>query len=442
MKKTGKISQGRPPGSPGVVKTSKSAPKGKISNPNPVSLALPFPFPPAWLWLVDELIPTYVKKNFSPRDTWKDKPFSADDGRFFFKGIEELSELFTEDRPAGSRGLPDYFAHERNRCGYLLYFLPLQAAKFLSLFHAHSKAVDAAIRHSEKTGVLRVVDLGSGPGTASFALLLALMARGNAKFPAKIEFEWMDTSGKILEDGRKLMEFAGESFPLLRGRIQVKTRTGNWWEYPRHFSPDPKGDGSKDPSIIILGNVLNESAANLSLEAFFPKLVPLVERTSHGGAGVLLMEPAARRSSQLISQIRDSLFEEQVLESSAASIWGPCMHSGRCPLSEGRDWCHFSVPVEIPGKWFKQFSKGLGSERHWLKFSYFWLSSKAEPAPVPSASIRRVISDPIRKADGSGGPGFVLLCEPEEINRMTVGRMEKIYRGDVISFRTDSLDER
>src|SRR3954467_13416455 len=99
-------------------------------------------FPPAWLWLVDEAIPTYVKKHYSPRESWKDKPFAKEDAHFFFRGIEELSELFTEERP---RNIPAYFNHPKYRSSYLLYFLPLQAAKFLTLFQMHSKAIDAAI---------------------------------------------------------------------------------------------------------------------------------------------------------------------------------------------------------------------------------------------------------------------------------------------------------
>jgi hypothetical protein len=54
--------------------------------------------PPNWLWLVDEAIPSVVKQRYSPKEAWKKRPFSQLDAGFFFKGIKELSESFTDDR--------------------------------------------------------------------------------------------------------------------------------------------------------------------------------------------------------------------------------------------------------------------------------------------------------------------------------------------------------
>jgi len=90
--------------------------------------------PVSWSWFADEALPTWVKKKYSPKESWKDKPFSKEDSHFFFKGIEELSLLFTEER---SKNLPPYFQHPKYRSSYLLYFLPLQAAKFSTLFQLH-----------------------------------------------------------------------------------------------------------------------------------------------------------------------------------------------------------------------------------------------------------------------------------------------------------------
>src|SRR4051794_1991931 len=94
---------------PSVKPSGKSSPSGAGAIIRPAALAgatLPrmqrsAQFPPAWLWLVDEALPTLVKKNYSPKESWKDKPFTKEDAGFFFKGIEELSELFTEERSKG-----------------------------------------------------------------------------------------------------------------------------------------------------------------------------------------------------------------------------------------------------------------------------------------------------------------------------------------------------
>ena len=94
-------------------KTEKASPKKARV---PISTTQ---FPAAWPWFIDEVIPQWVKTHYSPRESWKDKPFSKEDARFFFKGINELSQLFTEERP---KGLPPYFQHPKYRSSYLLYF--------------------------------------------------------------------------------------------------------------------------------------------------------------------------------------------------------------------------------------------------------------------------------------------------------------------------------
>src|ERR1700746_3744114 len=98
--------------------------KFKGSTPQP---GMTVRFPAAWSWFFDEAVPAWVKTHYSPKESWKNKPFSREDAKFFFRGVDELSEIFTEER---SRGIPDYFSHPKYRSAYLLYFLPLQAAKF------------------------------------------------------------------------------------------------------------------------------------------------------------------------------------------------------------------------------------------------------------------------------------------------------------------------
>jgi len=414
-------------------KSPISTPKPKLKTTHGV-----IPFPPAWLWWVDELIPTWVKKNYSPRDSWKDKPFTKDDSFFFFRGVEELSELFTDERPAH---LPAYFAHPKFRSSYLLYFLPLQAAKFLSVFQLHSKAYEAALETGKKTGVIRIGDLGAGPGTASLAFLLRLLQE---KEIPNVELYWVDTNKSILEDGRALVEQLANQFPRLRGKVKVSLHVGPWWEAAR-FLPEKM-------SLILMGNVLNESQIPRALsqavsndfseedlddESPKKRAKPLrlwAELMSRvDGGGILFLEPAIRRSSQLLSNLRDELIDSGLLENSPTSIWGPCLHAGACPLSQGRDWCHFSVPVDIPGKWFAQFSKGLGSERQWVKFSYLWLASKSAPSTRPAANLRRVISDPLQAP--SGGPrstDTVLICEPERTEKLRLPSAQRTRRGDLI----------
>ena len=384
------------------------------------------PFPPAWLWLVDEAIPKWVKKSYSPKESWKDKPFTVEDAKFFFKGVEELSDLFTEERP---KGMPQYFHHPRYRSGYLLYFLPLQAAKFLTLYQAYPRAVDAAIQFGKKEGVLRIADLGAGPGTASISFLLVLL---NQKLEAgeelpPVELYWFDTNFSVMKDGQFLVEELANSFPKLRGKVKLFLSDLPWWKAPSQLP--------ESLALTFMGHVLNESTApKTEVGPFWEDIV----RRSQGG-GILLVEPAARRPSHILSTLRDEFLGSGLIENSPTRIWGPCLHSGACPMAEGRDWCHFSVPTQVPGRWFRGFSEGLGSERQWLKYSYLWIASSEFPAPSPVAHLRRVISDPL----GRGPKPEVLICEPEAAGRWTVsaygpGDRAGVKRGDLISIRGQS----
>ncbi len=412
-------------------------------------------FPPAWNWLVDEAIPSYVKGTYSPDERWRDKPFSEKDAQFFFRGIAELSDLFTEDRP---KTLPAYFRHPKFRSAYLLYFLPLQAAKFLSLYLLHEPALEAMFQHGQKTGTLRIVDLGAGPGTGSLALTLWLLdraAREDTELPP-IEFHWWDTDRSILQDGRALLERLGSHFPRLRGKVTIHLHADPWWRAASTLQ--------EETSLILMGHVLNEKGSrptdkgsrptgrgsrsmdrgpDLDEDGEFPleagpaptrdlALAPLETLMSRArGGGLLCVEPASRIPSQQLSALRDQLLGTTSVPEQASSIWGPCPHAGRCPLSTGRDWCHFSLPTHVPGKWFKDFSRRLSAERQWLKFSYLWLAAPGTRAPVLQQHLRLVVSEPMRRP-GERLP-FVLTCEPERPGRLWLRLPVDVHRGQVVN---------
>ncbi len=358
---------------------------------------------------MDEAVPSWVKNNYSPRESWKNRPFTRQDALFFLKGVRELSELFTEERPSK---MPNYFTHPKYRSSYLLYFLPLQAAKFVTLFKTHPDAIEHALLHARLKGVLRVADLGSGPGTASLALLIHLLdlCANEKDLPKMIELDWFDMHRGILEEGKKLLHELLEIAPVLKDKVVVRTHVRPWTDAPRMLE--------HPTSLILLGNMLNEESSTLQkpgdaptdsraarskrfsrrddlyiesdeiekteeknetrgspeerMERFAtsPSFRAIAELHAKAeGGGILLVEPASKAPARLLSILRDTLFEEGTIAKSPAALWGPCLHAGRCPLGTGRDWCHFSVPSDIPGEQFKFFSKGLGSERQWLKFA-------------------------------------------------------------------------
>lgn len=382
-------------------------------------------FSSEWCQFFDELVPDWVKTRYSPKDSWKGKPFADPDCRFFFKGLEELSDQFTVDRPSKGRTgkaekIPAYFRHPRFRSAYLLYFFPLQAAKFNTAFQFHPQALDRLLQSSktkEKDSPLEIFDLGAGPGTASFALIFELLKRAPLDFPL-IRFTWVDQNREIMEDGKALMKLLMEKMPTLKDRILVDWLQGDWL-------PDaaPKG---RTPDLILLGNLLNEFTGHeLNSDRVWMKFKGLLQAPR--SAGVLMIEPAARLPSQRLSYLRDRALEENVFERRSESLWGPCLHAGACPLGQGRDWCHFSVPAKIPGKWFKAFSKLLGSEREWLKFSYIWFAAVDFPSDSKPKQTELVISDPIPHPSGGRA---VLICQPNQPDRLKIPERFRAHRGD------------
>src|SRR5438128_1740194 len=83
-------------------------------------------------------------------------------------GVRTLSRLFTKQRDALGA---NYFADPALRRSYLLYFLPVNAAKVASLLR-EMPALPAR--------PLRILDVGSGPGVGALAVLDHLSQRGDA----------------------------------------------------------------------------------------------------------------------------------------------------------------------------------------------------------------------------------------------------------------------
>jgi hypothetical protein len=401
-------------------------------------------FPTLWLTVLDQILPTFVKDRFSPKESWKTKPFSQTDVTFFSTGLLELSDFFTIDREGAK--LPNYFTTAKFRSSYFLYFFALQGAKFLALFDRYPRAVDAALEHAVKTGVLRVIDVGSGPGTASIAFLVSVLERfrhapgfvsgrpkttaekeaekkKKSKIPFKIELVWIDHNGTILKDGELLLARITENFSSqFELEIDLVTEARSWWKHPRGYD--------FSASLILMGNVLNESPNDPRI--FQEGLAPFFRNPQ--GAGVLMVEPAFRTASQRVAQIRDELMlDPDALADSLLPIWGPCLHQEKCPLADGRDWCHFSIPTKLPGAFFRKFSIKLGGVREWLKFSFVWIGSKnteIQPEKGLQSNFRRVVSDPIKTRDGHTQNQ---LCEPVRVG-WAPSLNYKVHRGDIIRY--------
>jgi hypothetical protein len=350
---------------------------------------------------MDQRLTQWVKDHYSPRESWKGKPFNEDDAHFFFKGIDELSEIFTQDR---GRALSRYFEHPRFRSGYLLYFLPLQAAKFIAVFDRHRAFLLEAVKAASQKGSLSVVDLGAGPLTASIALVMWLFE--NLEEMPEIQVTAIDSQSIVLREGAELLQALSDGFPKLRGKVRVSVEPVRWQDWAKAHARSPES-----ADLYLLGHVLNEGRDQQA-----EGIASLIEKNPR--AGILAIEPAARNASQALSQLRDLLLEEYPV-----SPVGPCPHRERCPLASGGDWCHFSFPAEIPGGWFAKFSRGLGSERQWLKLSYLWLADSGfikKGDGLPAREAKLLVSDALNRPSGRTARVAVeaLACQPDRVEKI------------------------
>ena len=85
---------------------------------------------------------------------------------------------------------------------------------------------------------------------------------------------------------RAIAEGLASHFPRLRGKVTVRAESATWWDGVRSLDAL-----EGELSLAILGHLLNESAGP---ERVWGRLVQKAR-----GGGLLMMEPASRRSAQI-----------------------------------------------------------------------------------------------------------------------------------------------
>ncbi len=327
---------------------------------------------------------SYLKKTFYPgtrKEDFSGRGFTEGDYRFFAKGVGRLSEYFTSDRG----GLPqNYFNQKDLRSGYLFYFLAVNALKVAGLLHY---IPDSFFRRP-----LKVLDLGSGPGTGMLGVYL--------RSPLPRPYTLVDQNRDALRDAEGLKEALG-----IPGAIT--TRYGDLLRepLPKIVRPEPY-------DLILIANFLNE----------FPRerrrqLVELLLRRYLAPQGrILIVEPALRRQTRELMELRDELVTQ-----GQAHLYAPCLHEQGCPMlrHNDRDWCHVYVDWERP-RWIEKVDRMLHLQKEYLKGSFLVLGNELPSAYA--ADQWRVVSGHLN----SKGKSELLLCGPgglPQLKRLT--RLDK-----------------
>lgn len=314
--------------------------------------------------------------------------------------VRELSRGLTGEREfAGSH----YLAKPALLGAYLLHFWPASYLQGRLLLSGFEKKIAS------------VLDLGSGPGPLS----LALLDSGSDEVLAA------DASPESLLQAKALARAAGRD-------LKIET----WDALAGNSLPR----GSFD--LVVLGHLLNElwrdRRDRIDLRAGLVE--EAAERLKPGGS-LLIIEPALKATTQDLLQLRDRLLGR------GFRVLRPCIFQGACPALPD-SVCHAEFDWTPPGLVREIARRSRVSDRDALKASYLILE-KAPPGQTPAnaSGLEPVVGSPYRVVSenmlsksgrirylvcGAGGR-FSLSAKkeglPPELRAFTA-----LQRGDLISF--------
>ena len=338
------------------------------------------------------------------------------------EGVRRLSALFTTGRDGR---LADYLADRDLRRAYLLYFFPVNYAKVAGLL----REIPAL-----PVRPLRILDVGSGPGTASLAVLGHLARLGQTGHHGS-EVIAVDRNRQALQEAEALWTLLSGG----RGEKPVHAFRAKHADAERADAQAPWKQGPFD--LVILANSLNElhcSAADpvadrvKFLESLLKALAP--------DGTLMVIEPALRGTTRALHHVRDRLVAGRL-----ATVYSPCLHERPCPaLVREDDWCHEERPWTPPAV-VREIDRAVGFIKDALKFSYLLLRKDGLTITERGSDVYRVVSEMmVMKGDRRAW-----LCNQE--GRPLVGRLEKArseanaaferwHRGAIV--RVDQIERR
>ncbi len=281
---------------------------------------------------------------------------------------------------------------EDERLAYLLVRMP---ATFAALVQALREAkrqlmaqsgdalvCDNGVGSDAGMAMETVLDLGSGPGTAAWAVAGA--------FPDVRQFRLVERDRSLIGLGRQLC--ATSDLQALR--------QAEW------IQADLNGKLAEESFDLVVASYslgeLSPAQRSLCLRQAWQRTRKLL----------VLVEPGTRDGFGCIHQARSEFI------ALGATLLAPCPHGLACPMAAAGDWCHFAARVERTAMHRRIKGGELGHKDE--KFSYLAATPlKANPAE------QRIVRHPAYHS------GFVelQLCSADGINKRTIGRSKKTEYG-------------
>jgi ribosomal protein RSM22 (predicted rRNA methylase) len=339
------------------------------------------------------------------------------------KDVLRLSRLLTKDRD----DLPASYLSDRGlRDAYLLYFLPANLAKVQLPLRELDRHPSGLLDRER----LRVLDLGSGPGTSVLGVLDFFSRR--ERRPA-LDFMAVDQVVENLREAEQLFRRDKASYG---GNAHLHTiRSGITARLC-------EGEGTFD--IIILSNVLNElfpgEAERISRRV---ELVgALLGRLLAEDGSSIIIEPALRETSRELLMVRDGLLERSF------TVYAPCLMQETCPaLLDPKDWCHEEMPWDAP-ETVQEIDRLIGLRKDALKFSYTVLRKDGRSlVDVCGNEAFRVVSEPLiskgkRELYICGGGGRRIVMRQDKDRFSSNAAFDGLRRGSVARFEGLAGDDK
>jgi ribosomal protein RSM22 (predicted rRNA methylase) len=255
---------------------------------------------------------------------------------------------------------------------------------------------------------LRILDVGSGPGTAALAVLDHLTRLGQASHHGS-EVIAADRSRQALHEAEALWASMTKGRPD-KSRCAFRPMPA---DAERADARAPWKQGPFD--LIMLANSLNElfcSAAD-PLAARVKLLEALLTALAPDGT-LMIVEPALRETTRALHHVRDRLVAEGL-----ATVYSPCLHERPCPALAREDgWCHEERPWTPPAV-VQEIDRAVGFIKDALKFSYLLLRKDGLTIAERGPDVYRVVSEVmVMKGDRRAW-----LCN--ETGRPLVGRLNR-----------------
>jgi len=254
------------------------------------------------------------------------------------------------------------------------------ATRFPATYAAIKAILKAIEERAPHLTLETALDLGSGPGTALWAL--------NQQFPAMQSYTLIEQDETLINLGQKLIKLSQVNFPVIHWQ-QAKI------EQMDSFFPH---------DLVICSYAIGELNQQM--------ILPLVDKAWQATQQLLvIVEPGTPVGFERIRAIRAHLIQ------SGAYLVAPCPHQLACPMTGG-DWCHFAARVQRSSTHRQLKGGSLGYEDE--KFSYV-VASKS-PYSLPES---RVLRHPIHHS----GHVQLKLCTSEGVKEPIISRkMGKLYK--------------